>query len=82
MSQLVAVLSGPTYQADMLKDELDRRGIPAVVRSAPPLSAYPSAYSGSTYAEVLVDERVLTANREDIEECLALVGEVFPDESH
>jgi len=81
MSQLVRILSGPTYQADMLKEELDRRGIPSVVRSAPPLSAYPSAYSGSMYAEVLVDEAVLAVNREDIEECLLLVGEGAEGES-
>lgn len=80
MSQLVRILSGPTYQADMLRDELDRLGIPSVVRSAPPLSAYPSAYSGSMFAEVLVDEAVLAVRREEIEECLSLVGQACDEQ--
>lgn len=74
MAQLVRILLGPTYQADMLNAELERRGIPAVVRPAPLLAAHLGAWSGAMYSEVLVDEEVLELRRAELDECLSFVG--------
>jgi|GEM_PF-2199762 hypothetical protein len=74
MARLVRILLGPTYQADMLNAELERCGIPAIVRPAPLLAAHLGAWSGAMYSEVLVDEEVLELRRAELDECLSLVG--------
>jgi hypothetical protein len=80
MPQLVKILFGPTYQADMLKDALAQRDIIAVVQPASGITAYGSLASGANYSNVLVSEDVLRECEADVMECLELVGGLDEEE--
>ena len=72
----VNIYDGPSPFADMLRDELQARGVQCVVHGAGPFLGIVGDAARTPYSVVRIPEAELDQRREQIEECLAMVQPV------
>jgi hypothetical protein len=74
--ELVRIFEGPTVFAQMLRDELEQRGIAVVVRAAAVYSGIMAEQVLTPFSQVLISDDDFARRREQVDECLALVSPV------
>jgi len=79
--ELVDLFSGPRYEADMLREALDREGIPSDLEPAGPVATVFSEGAVGAVFHVLVSRKEYESRRDAIDRCLALFSTTAEDDS-